>query len=130
MINICHRNVFIRHAKLNVVGREQLVVTHIIFLHPHKGSGFVRLGIAVSAIPAGVQFLNIFAQLVFIFLKALKMTLLRRLMMASPVNKVVFIDILYFGISVYYLIQIVRNIFRVCFDFDSKASQLVVDFVQ
>ena len=51
-------------------------------------------------------------------------------MMASPVNEAVFIDILYFGISVYYLVQIGRNIFRVCFDFDAKASQLVIDFVQ
>ena len=56
------------------------------------------------------------------------MTLLKCLMMASPVNKVVFIDIIYFGISVYYFGQVCGNIFRICFDFDYQASQFVVDF--
>ena len=33
---IYHRNVFIRYTDLDIVSRQQLVISHIILFHPHE----------------------------------------------------------------------------------------------
>lgn len=46
--NIIHHNISVTDSHLDIVGRQQLVVTHIVLLYPHKGRVVVGLGIAVA----------------------------------------------------------------------------------
>src|SRR5699024_8166566 len=83
--------IFICNTDLDIIGRKQLVISHIICLDTHKCCGMVRLGIAVPPFSAYMDFLHIFFQFFRIFHQLLIVTLLHRFMMATAMYKCGFV---------------------------------------
>ena len=66
--NIIHHNISVTDSHLDIVGRQQLVVTHIVLLYPHKGRVVVGLGIAVALFFANIHTLTVLRQLLSAFI--------------------------------------------------------------
>ena len=58
--DICYGNVLVRHSDLNVVCRKELVISHIVLFHPHKGCIMIGFRIAVSVRSAYLNLFHVF----------------------------------------------------------------------
>ena len=86
--NIIHHNISVTDSHLDIVGRQQLVVTHIVLLYPHKGRVVVGLGIAVALFFANIHTLTVLRQLLSAFINPLIQPLHRRLPSALAMHEV------------------------------------------
>ena len=54
---------YVRHTDLDIIRREQLVISHIVLFDSHESSGMIRLGIAIASISTDLYLFYIFIQL-------------------------------------------------------------------
>ena len=83
----------IRHTDLDIIRREQLVISHIVLFDSHESSGMISLGIAIASISTDLYLFYIFIQLWQIFLKFFIMALLDWLSMSFTGDKRCFIQL-------------------------------------
>ena len=58
--HICYGNVLVCHSDLNVVCWKELVISHIVLFHPHKGCIMIGLRITVSLRSAYLSSFHVF----------------------------------------------------------------------
>ena len=93
LVHINNRYILIRHTDLDIIRREQLVISHIVLFDSHESSGMIRLGIAIASISTDLDLFYIFIQLWQIFLKFFIMALLDGLSMSFTSDKRCFIQL-------------------------------------
>jgi len=93
LVHINNRYILIRHTDLDIIRREQLVISHIVLFDSHESSGMIRLGIAIASISTDLYLFYIFIQLWQIFLKFFIMALLDGLSMSFTGDKRCFIQL-------------------------------------
>ena len=59
LLYVRHGNILIRHADLNVVSEQELIVAHVILFQMHEGGRVAYLGIAVALFAADAQLLAV-----------------------------------------------------------------------
>ena len=93
LVHINNRYILIRHTDLDIIRREQLVISHIVLFDSHESSGMISLGIAIASISTDLDLFYIFIQLWQIFLKFFIMALLDGLSMSFTSDKRCFIQL-------------------------------------
>ena len=63
MVNPVNSNISVADTHLHIVGREKLVIAHIILFYPHKGSVVVGFGEAIAFVPADIHLFPVNLQL-------------------------------------------------------------------
>ena len=87
LIDVGYSNIFVRDPELHIVGRKELIVSHIVGLDPHEGRGVVCLGVTVPILSADFDLLHIFPKLCAVLPELLVLSLDSALMMPFAMNK-------------------------------------------
>ena len=63
MVDPVNSDISVADTHLHIVGREKLVIAHIILFYSHKSCVVVGFGVAVALVSADIHLLPVFFQL-------------------------------------------------------------------
>ena len=130
MVDVGDGDVFVGDTDLYVVSGQELIVSHVVLLHPHESRRGVRLGVAVPLLAACCNLFYVFPEFFRIGGKHFVVALLRRLPMPFPVDELFFVDVPHVLVAGEHVLQIFGHILGVCLDPHARAGELFVDVLQ
>ena len=126
--HICYSYVFICYTDLDVICRQELVISHVVLLHPHKRCIMICLGIAVPVRATDPDFYNIFPELRQISLQFLIIPLFLAFPVSTSGDKVLFINMADGSISVQDRFQFIRCILCFRLNLQPGVRQRIIHF--
>ena len=130
LVNIYDSDIFIRDTDLDVIGRKELVIPHVVLLHPHESGIMIRFGIAVAVRAADPDLFHVISELQRILLQLFIIPLFPGFMMAAPMHKGLLVNAAEEGITGKDQLKTFGSVFGIRLYLKTGVLHILVDPVQ